>query len=215
MNLDTWIALFVAGWLISLSPGPGAISCMSTGLRFGLAGGIWNILGLQTALAICIAIVGTGLGALLAASSVAFSAVKWFGVAYLVYLGVRQWFAAPTTGVLGGSAGAAPQAASRWALFRQGLLVNLSNPKGIVFFLAVLPQFIDPKAAQLPQYLIAAVTLVGIDLIVMHGYTAAAASIQGWLRSPRQMRWLNRGFGGMFVGAGLLLAGFQRAGSES
>lgn len=216
MTLDTWIALFVAGWLISLSPGPGAISCMSTGLRYGLAGGIWNILGLQAALAICIAIVGTGLGALLAASSVAFSAVKWFGVAYLVYLGIRQWFAPASASALGTTAGAAaPAAGSRWALFRQGLLVNLSNPKGIVFFLAVLPQFIDPKAPQVPQYLIAAITLVGIDLIVMHGYTAAAASIQGWLKSPRQMRWLNRGFGSMFVAAGLLLAGFQRTGSES
>ncbi len=208
MSLDTWIALFVAGWLISISPGPGAISCLSSGLRHGLKRARWNIYGLQLALAICIAIVATGLGALLAASSLAFNAVKWFGVAYLVYLGIKQWqapvhwdFAAAQTGTQG----------SRWALFRQGLLVNLSNPKGIVFFLAVLPQFIDPKAPQIPQYLIAALTLIAIDLIVMHGYTAAAASIQRWLKSPAQVRWMNRSFGGLFVAAGLALAAFRRS----
>ncbi|MBI3148700.1 MAG: homoserine/homoserine lactone efflux protein [Betaproteobacteria bacterium] len=211
MNLDTWIALFFAGWLISISPGPGAISCLSTGLQHGLRRGRWNIYGLQAALAISIAIVATGLGALLATSSMAFSVVKWLGVAYLVYLGIRQW-RAPDHLNLG--APSQPGTGSRWSLFRQGLLVNLVNPKGIVFFLAVLPQFIDPEAPQAPQYLIAAATLIAIDLVVMHGYTAAAASIQSWLRSPTQVRWINRSCGSLFVVAGLLLAGFQKAAKE-
>ncbi len=211
MTIDTWIALFISGWLISISPGPGAISCLATGLRHGLRRGRWNIYGLQVALAICIAIVATGLGALLAASSTAFNVVKWFGVAYLIYLGIRQWRAPAAVDLA--SATAAPLE-SRWALFRQGLLVNLSNPKGIVFFLAVLPQFIDPQAPQAPQYLIAAATLIAIDLVVMHGYTAAASSIQRWLRSPTQVRWMNRSFGGLFVAAGLALATFHRSAAD-
>lgn len=208
MDFETWIALFIAGWLISISPGPGAVSCLSSGLRHGLKRARWNIYGLQVALAICIAIVATGLGALLAASSMAFNTVKWLGVAYLVYLGIRQWRAPDHLEFASADSVAS---GSRWALFRQGLLVNLSNPKGIVFFLAVMPQFIDPNAPQTQQYLITAATLIAIDLVVMHGYTAAAASIQRWLKSPAQVRWMNRSFGGLFVAAGLALATFRRS----
>lgn len=204
MSLDTWIGLFIAGWLISLSPGPGAISCMAAGMRYGLRRGRWNIFGLQAALAISIAIVATGLGTLLATSLTAFNLVKWLGAAYLIYLGLRQW-RTPSSLMPLDEKGETPDAAP-WALFRQGLLVNLSNPKGIVFFLAVLPQFIDPLAPQAPQYVLAAITLIAIDLVVMHGYTAAAAIILAWLSSPRQALWINRGFGTLFVLAGLLLA---------
>ena len=123
MDFETWIALFIAGWLISISPGPGAVSCLSSGLRHGLKRARWNIYGLQVALAICIAIVATGLGALLAASSMAFNTVKWLGVAYLVYLGIRQWRAPDHLEFASADSVAS---GSRWALFRQGLLVNLS-----------------------------------------------------------------------------------------
>jgi len=204
MTLHTWLAFFVAAWLISLSPGPGAVSCMAAGQRVGYRRGLWNIFGLQLGVLLLVAIVALGLGAALAASQTLFAAIKWGGVAYLVWLGLQQW-RAPATPLEAGS-----DHAERWAMAFKAFLLNASNPKGIVFMLAVLPQFIDPQAAQWPQYLICAATLVFTDLVVMSGYTLLAARVLRALRDPIHIRWLNRGFGSLFVGAGLLLAGFRR-----
>ena len=93
----------------------------------------------------------------------------------------------------------------------RGFLVNATNPKGIVFMLAVMPQFIDPLAPQLPQYLICAATLFFTDLVVMSGYTGLAAKVLTMLREPHHVRWVNRTFGGLFVAAGAVLATFRRA----
>lgn len=205
MSTETWIALFVAGWLISLSPGPGAISCMAAGMRCGYRGGLWNIFGLQLGIVLLVAIVAVGLGAVLAASALAFAAVKWAGVAYLIWLGIQQWRAEPLA--------LEPQQDSAQRpgeLLLRGFLINASNPKGIVFMAAVLPQFIDPAAPQWPQYATAAATLVVIDLVVMSGYTLLAARLLGALRNPIHVRRTRRLFGAGFVGAGVLLAGFHR-----
>lgn len=210
MTLSTWLAFFVASWLISLSPGAGAIKSMSTGLRYGYRKGLWNILGLQLGVVFLIAIVATGLGAVLAASRVAFEAIKWCGVAYLVWLGIAQLRAEATA-----IAFEADHGASRRRLVLEGFLVNASNPKGIIFMLAVLPQFIDPHAPQWPQYAICAATLVFTDLVVMSGYTLLAARVLVALREPHHVRWLNRAFGGLFVGAGVLLGSFRRAGEAA
>ena len=94
----------------------------------------------------------------------------------------------------------------------RGFLVNATNPKAIVFMLAVMPQFIDPLAPQLPQYLICGATLFFTDLVVMSGYTGLAAKVLRMLREPHHVRWINRSFGAMFVAAGAVLATFRRAG---
>jgi len=207
MPLDTWLAFFVASWLISLSPGAGAISCMTAGMRYGYARATWNILGLQIGILFVLAIVAAGLGAIIAASTTLFTAIKWLGAAYLVYLGIQQWRApaAPVT-----DAGADVSGTPRQLVMR-GFLVNATNPKGIVFMLAVLPQFIDPALPQLPQYAICGATLFFTDLVVMSGYTGLAARVLRLLREPHHVRWVNRFFGGLFVAAGALLATFRRA----
>ena len=97
------------------------------------------------------------------------------------------------------------------ALFVQGFLVNATNPKATVFFLAVLPQFIEASRPLLPQYLTVVATLTAVDLVVMSGYTLFAAKFLALLRAPRQIRFVNRLFGGLFVGAAALLATFKRA----
>lgn len=206
MSPETWIAFFAASWLISLSPGPGAISSMAVGMRYGYRAGLWNICGLQLGILLLVAIVAVGLGALLAASNLAFSAVKWCGVAYLIWLGVQQWRAAPLAVEPGENSVRRPR-----ELLVRGFLINASNPKGIVFMAAVLPQFIDPAAAQWPQYATAAATLVFTDLVVMSGYTLLASRLLGALHNPIHVRRSNRLFGAGFVGAGLFLAGFRRA----
>ena len=207
MEFATWLAFFAAGILISVSPGAGAVACMATGMRYGLALGWWNILGMQVGIALQLAIVGAGVGAALAASNAAFNVVKFAGAAYLIWLGWKQ-FRAPAVAL---DLAAAPLAASRRALFWQGFLVNGTNPKATVFLLAVMPQFIDPARALWPQYLICAVTLTFIDIPVMAGYTVFAARALQRLRQPRQMRAMNRVFGALFMAAGGLLATFKRA----
>ena len=206
MNLHTWLAFIVAAILISLSPGAGAISCMASGMRYGYRRSLPNIAGMQFGVALQLVVVG--LGALLAASTLAFNLVKGFGVAYLCYLGWQQ-FRAEARPVQLADADAA--AGTPRALFVQGFLVNASNPKATIFLLAVLPQFIDPHAPPLPQYLICMATLTVVDIIVMSAYALFASRVLRLLREPRQIRWMNRGFGVLFVLAGGFLALFRRA----
>jgi len=209
MALDTWLAFFVACWLISISPGAGAISCMAAGLRYGFRRAVWNIAGLILGILFVLAIVGAGLGAILAASSLAFTIVKWLGAAYLVWLGIQHW-RAPALAVEAAAAQAEIGASPRELVLR-GFLVNASNPKGILFMLAVLPQFIDPHAPQLAQYALCGATLALTDSVVMSGYTVFASRVLRMLREPSHIRAMNRAFGGLFVAAGAALATFKRA----
>lgn len=208
MTWDTWLAFFLACWLISLSPGAGAIASMSSGLNFGFRRGYWNAIGLQLALVLQIAVVAAGVGALLAASELAFALIKWFGVLYLLYLGWKQWVAPPsalTTDPVDLRRG------RPLALVLRGFVVNASNPKAIVFILAVLPQFLDTSRPLLAQYLLMTLTMVAVDLVVMAGYTGLAARVLKLLREPGQQRLLNRVFGGLFGAAASLLATLKQA----
>ena len=208
MALETWLAFFVACWVISLSPGAGAVASMSAGMQYGFWRGYWNALGLQLGLALQIAIVAAGVGAVLAASALAFSLIKWFGVAYLVFLAYKQWVAPPSDL----DAGAAERPIGRpLTLVLRGFLVNFSNPKASVFMLAVLPQFITPHAPLVAQYLVMGVTMIIVDLIVMAGYTGLASRVLRLLRTPRQQRVMNRSFAALFAAAAGLLATVKRA----
>ena len=209
MTVETWLAFLAAACLISLSPGAGVISCMAAGLRFGFARAMWNVAGLIAGILLVMTVVATGLGALLAASAIAFAVVKWLGVAYLVWLGVAQW-RAPAV-VIDTGAAASALGGSRKELLVRGFLVNATNPKGIVFMLAVLPQFIDPARPQAIQYAICGATLAFTDLVTMAAYTAFAAKALRLLRGARQMRIVNRTFGGLLMAMGALLATFKRA----
>ena len=208
MALDTWLAFFLASWIISLSPGAGAIASMSSGLQYGFLRGYWNAIGLQIGLAMQIAVVAGGLGAILAASSTAFYAIKWFGVAYLVYLAIKQWRALPLD--MTDDAAVRPVGKPMAMVFR-GFLVNASNPKALVFMLAVLPQFVNPQAPLLIQYLILGATMISVDMIVMAGYTGLASKVLRLLRTPKQQKRMNRTFAGLFVGAAGFLASLHRA----
>jgi homoserine/homoserine lactone efflux protein len=180
---------------------------MATGLTYGLRRGYWSITGLEIGLMMQLAAVAVGLGAAVAQSVVAFTVIKWIGVVYLVYLAVRQWRARPLD--LGEQL--KPEASGgRLALLVRGILVNVTNPKGLVFLLAVLPQFVVPTAPLLPQYLAIGATMVVVDLVVMGAYTGLAARLLGWLRTPRQQTALNRTFSGLFAAAAVVLSLVRR-----
>ena len=206
MALSVWITYFIATLVLSVTPGPGVFSSISAGLHHGFRLGWWNGLGMQAANVIWVTLVSLGLGALLIASETLFTAVKWAGVVYLVYLGIVTW-RAPVRGFVDKP----DDAHSARDVFLRGFLVNATNPKGIIFFAAILPQFIDVARPQMPQYAILAATTFAVDLVTMMGYTALASRVLRVMRDPSSIRWVNRGLGGFFVAAGVALASFRRA----
>ena len=204
MLLSTWITFVIAGCIIAISPGSGAVLSMSHGLAYGVKKASGTVLGLQLGLLLVFAIAGAGVGSLLLASTVAFTIVKTIGALYLIYLGVVQWRA--RVELAAGAASAAPVAIP--VLKRRvltGFLTNATNPKGIIFMVAVLPQFISREAPLLVQLAILGATMVTIDTIVMHGYALLASSMQRLFRDARAVKKMNHFFGAvlMFMGAAL------------
>jgi len=203
VQFSLWLALLGAGTLISFTPGAGAINTMSNSLNAGFRRSIWGIFGQQAALLVHIVIVALGVGILVASSPLAFNVIRYAGAAYLVYLGIRQFLTKPS---LDADSVQSLRDEPRWSMFRRGLWVNLLNPKAIVFFLAFLPQFIRVDQPVVPQYLIAAATVVAIDIVVMWLFFAGTArSFQRFTRDARGQRVLNRIFGVLFVAVGVLL----------
>ena len=204
MQFSLWLALAGAGALISFTPGAGAINTMSNSLNAGFRRSMWGILGQQAALVIHVVIVALGVGVLVASSPTAFNVIRYAGAAYLVYLGIRQFLSKPD---LAEEQTAALRNEPAWSIFRRGLWVNLLNPKAIVFFLACRPQFIRTEQPLLPQYVVLTATIVGIDILVMWFFFAAAArSFQRFTQTARGQLVLSKVFGVLFVGVGILLA---------
>jgi homoserine/homoserine lactone efflux protein len=205
VSFAAWFGFLLAAILIAVTPGPGAVLSMSTGASHGYWAAFSAILGLQLALLIHLTIVAVGLGALLATSEAGFVVLKFIGAGYLVWLGVERWRAP----ALAAAELPLPPRQSL-AFFRQGLLVNLTNPKAIVFICALVPPFIDPAQPLAPQYLVIAATMCLTDVLVMSAYALAAARLGRWLHDPRAVKFQNRAFGTLFVLAGTLLAASSR-----
>ena len=211
MDLHVWLAYFVASWVIAVSPGSGAVLSMSHGLSYGVRQTTATIVGLQIGLAVILLVAGAGVGAVLLASTTAFMVVKLLGAGYLIWLGVKQWRARVDAAPQDSGAAAEPAGLSRRPRLVRGALTNATNPKGIVFMVAVLPQFIDPRRPLAWQLAILLVTTVAVDTVVMHGYALLASRLRVLLRSARARRTQNRVFGGVLVGMGASLLMVDRA----
>ncbi|MDQ0014444.1 homoserine/homoserine lactone efflux protein [Variovorax boronicumulans] len=211
MDLHVWLAFLVASCVIAVSPGSGAVLSMSHGLSYGVRRTTATIVGLQLGLAVILLVAGLGVGAVLTASATAFTVIKVVGACYLLWLGWRQW-RAPVAKVGGDAAESAgePDLTARQRVLR-GFLTNVTNPKGIVFMAAVLPQFIQPTRPLWLQLLVLLATTVMVDVTVMHGYAWLAARLQGVLRSVRARRAQNRVFGGVLMAMGAFLFMFKRS----
>ena len=209
MDIHTWTAYFFASILIAISPGSGAVLAMSHGLSYGVRRTQATIAGLQAGLLVILLVAGAGVGSLLVASELAFSVVKTLGAVYLIYIGWSQWrssaalMADDTGQPATGPAGVDAPPAGRRCL--TGLLTNVTNPKGILFMVAVLPQFISPSRPLWSQLLVIGLTTVAVDTVVMHGYAFAASRLQTLFRNAQAIQLQNRLFGGllMAVGTGL------------
>lgn len=211
MDLQVWLAFVVASCVIAVSPGSGAVLSMSHGLSYGVRRTTATIVGLQLGLAVILLVAGLGVGAVLTASATAFTVIKVVGACYLLWLGWRQW-RAPVAKIEGDAqaAGSEPNLSAGQRVLR-GFLTNVTNPKGIVFMAAVLPQFIQPTRPLWLQLLVLLATTVTVDVTVMHGYAWLAARLQGVLRSVRARRAQNRVFGGVLMAMGAFLFMFKRS----
>jgi homoserine/homoserine lactone efflux protein len=212
MTLETWLTFLFASCVIAISPGSGAVLSMSHGLSYGVRKTSATIFGLQVGLMLVLFIAGAGVGSLLLASEIAFNVVKTAGALYLVYLGISQWRSRveprPDLATSGAAPAAIPDLRKR---VLTGFLTNATNPKGIVFMVAVLPQFISQHSALLPQLLILAATMCAVDVIVMHSYALAAASMQRLFRNARAVTMQNRVFGAVLMAVGTALFFVKRS----
>lgn len=199
MAWHTWLIYFVAALGLSLSHGPNGLLALTHGALHGRRKTLFTVAGGALGFATVIALSMFGIGALLQASLVWLTVLKWVGGGYLVWLGVQVWRAPPIAALA-----LQPQGeVNGWSLFRQGALSALTNPKGILFFAAFLPQFIDPARSLLLQYFIMAGTFVAIEFITEVLIASMAQRISGWL--ARVGRGFNRVCGGIFAAIGVAL----------
>lgn len=205
MLLSTWLLYAAAVLVLTMTPGPSVLMCVTQGVRHGARRALFSALGSVTAVVGIMACSFVGLGAVMAASGPWFALVKWFGVAYLLYVGIST-FRSTQSSFEVEAATHQTGAVRRRGLVLKGLLVGISNPKALLFFTAFFPQFIDPAAPQGLQFLILGGTFVAFELFWLMFYASFAARLAPWLRAPGRARWFNRLAGGTFMGAGVLLA---------
>ncbi|WP_221076950.1 homoserine/homoserine lactone efflux protein [Agarivorans aestuarii] len=205
MLLSVWLTFVAACIVFSISPGAGTVATISHSLSGGFKQACKNIAGLQLALVTHLIIVSIGLGALLASSAIAFTAVKYLGAAYLLYLGISKFFEKSVA-----LTGKDVAVKSSSQLIKQGFIVNLMNPKSIIFLAAFLPQFVNPTQDMTGQYLLLGITVVMIDCAVMFSYATLASAVKPWLGKAKFVALQNRVFGSLFVMMGIALAKVER-----
>ena len=198
MSLEAWGLFVLTETVLCLTPGPAVLFVVSQALSRGRAAAAAGAVGILGANVLYFALSATGLGAMLLASYELFALVRWLGAAYLVWLGVRAFVgraaprspdATPATGVR-----------TTWA---NGFVLQAANPKALLFFVALLPQFIDPAGHVASQVLVLGITSVMIELIVLVAYGAAAGRFHGLAVHPRFARPADRVAGTMLVTAGV------------
>jgi homoserine/homoserine lactone efflux protein len=203
MPLKIWLLFIATTGLVCLTPGVAALLVVAQGISKGMRRSYWAIAGIALANAIYFALSATGLAALVVASHAVFNAVKWAGVAYLVYLGIRALFnrsSALAIKPADGTPVSGPRALS------QGLMVELANPKALLFFVALLPQFVDVHRPIWSQMLIFGLTTVLLDLGSYSFYAWLGAKSQGVAANRKWAKTASRATGVVLIAAGALTA---------
>lgn len=210
MPTDQLLLFVCAGWLLNLTPGPDVLYIVTHALRSGARAGIVAGLGITAGCFVHIFAAALGVGALLAASAIAFNVLKWVGVAYLFYVGVKLLFSRAEGKLLDAAAGAPapPVAADLWRVWKGGFWTNALNPKVAIFFLAFVPQFIAPGTEHTTLAFLALGVLFNVNAIPVNtGWALAAAWMARHATAmQRGMHWLDRCAGALFVAFGLKLA---------
>ena len=203
MNTQTFL-LYLATWsLVALAPGPAVMCSMAQSTRYGFRPSLAGISGIQLGNLLFFVCIALGLGALLAAATTAFVILRVVGAIYLFYLGIRIILGTFRRTVSKNTQATVPLPTQR-GLFLQGLLVQVTNPKALLFVSALLPQFIDPHRPALPQLIILVLTTIVVDSIVLSSFAFLARRGLQSFRASRLSAWLERA-----VGAALVFFGFR------
>lgn len=205
MAFNTFVVYVLAVLVLTVTPGPSVLATVSTSVNQGFRQAVLCALGSTTAIVGIMTLSALGLGALLATSEWLFSLLKWAGAAYLAYLGLTSLFSTAN----GALTSSAPTGRTNSAM--RGFLVGASNPKALVFFSALFPQFIDPSRPQAPQFFILGATFVMFELSWLLTYAGLGVRAKSWLQAPGRARQFNRATGGVFLLAAALLATSKRS----
>ena len=206
MTWASWSAFVVAMTALCVVPGPAVLLVLSQALSHGTAKAVWSILGIIVAGTAWFVLSATGIGAVLTASYDLFFAIKWIGVAYLVWLGVATFFRTSKLAALRPASG--PADAKR--LFAGGFVLQMANPNVLLFFTAFLPQSIDPHRALWPQIATLALTTAVIEFVVQVGYAVLAGRFRTMATAQRFAVITDRVAGVLLVAAGLGMAAIRR-----
>lgn len=211
MSLNHWLLFVSVVLTVIVMPGPAAALCLSHGVAYGRRRTLVTVLGLVLSSLALIVLSMAGLSAVLAASSTLFNVIKYVGAAYLIYLGITIWRSRPGGSIAQGEAAPRLGAVHLRKLFRTGFLVGISNPKDLLFFGALFPQFIDTKAPLLGQVAILGATWCVVAFAIMSVYAAIGAKVAGSVDAINARGIFNRITGGVFIAAGGALAWVKRA----
>ncbi len=209
MHLTTLLAFAAVSFIGIATPGPTVLLALTNGSRFGIRRALPGMIGAVLSDAVLISAVAIGLGALLAASEFWFSALKWAGAAYLAFLGIMML---RSKGSIDGAlqASASQSKGTAFSIGLKSFMVAVTNPKGYLFFSAFLPQFIDPSAPQMQQYIVLGAIFAALDFMIMFGYAVFGSQAVRVLKSEGA-KWLERACGGALLALAGSLALYRRA----
>ncbi|OUJ36625.1 flagellar biosynthesis protein FlgM [Vibrio parahaemolyticus] len=208
MQLDTWIYYTLAILVLTASPGPSSLLCLSKGVSSGFRLALTTALGSLSAITIILTLSFTGLGVVIASSEFVFNIIKWCGAAYLIWLGIQAFRSKQNDFSKSDSA---QVSTSHVSAYTSGFIVGSSNPKAIIFFTALFPQFIDPTDSLLTQYAIFAGTFVVFELSWLTFYALLGVKTSNWLFEAGRAKLFNRLTGGVFISAGVMLSTANRS----
>jgi homoserine/homoserine lactone efflux protein len=210
MQLSNWLVFCSVALLTTFSPGPAVLLAISNSVAQGPRRALTCSLGNALGLFIVSGVTMAGMGVVLATSASAFTALKISGAGYLIYLGVKQW-RTPENSF--STENDLPTANAGWRLFGQGVSVALTNPKAILFFSALFPQFVSPEVPLIEQFLLLTTTFSLCALISHTFYVLVAHRLRNQFASPRRTRWFNRASGSVFIVLGLSLLSLRNKGA--
>ncbi len=204
MSLHLYLAYCLAVAILLVIPGPVVTLVVANSLTHGGRSGLVTVAGASVGNALLLGAAAIGLVAFFAWMSEILQAVRWAGALYLIWLGIRVWRVHDAQGAAIGTG----RALSPRAVFAQGFLIAITNPKAIVFYIAFLPQFVDPRRPAGPQLLVLVATMIVMGLLSDGAYALLAGRARGWFASPERLRVQRRISGSLLiaVGCGLLLA---------
>ena len=210
MDISTWLLFMGVAIVAVISPGPAILLSISNSIRFGASKVLLSSFGNICGLLILSTAAIFGLGAILKTSTTLFLVIKLIGATYLIYLGIRQWRS--KTNFFEDVEKESSQLKSNKRFFVEGFLIAVTNPKAILFFTALFPQFINMQATLVPQFLIMTFTFMAISFVALTSYGLLAKKTKKWLSTGQRARWFNRTLGSLFVliGVGLLQLKFDR-----